>query len=149
MRDKDFLTGLRWALMEWRIRRIKAARALRGMSAEQLVAECSWEVTLQRQLESGKKSPTPGQLYEMALALDVDVAYFIYEEANPFAHVVPMGDDPLVIYPRSADDDDAAADDDPHTEVEPGTPGTDPDSERSGMIGSLKRDGEGQKRDSA
>ena len=149
MRDKDFLTGLRWALMEWRIRRIKAARALRGMSAEQLVAQCSWEVTLQRQFEGGKKSPTPGQLYEMAAALRVDVAYFLHEEAEPFPTVVTMGDDVLVIHRRDADADAEAADTAPSRSGAGGKQGKPKGSGRSVSRVSPTQVRAGQKRDSA
>lgn len=89
--------------MDWRRQRIKAARELRGVSQEQLVEKCSWAISKHRQIESGAKSPTPGELYEIAQALDIDVAYFLYEEAEPFPAVVTMQGEAQVVHTEQAE----------------------------------------------
>lgn len=85
--------------MDWQRRRIKSARIERGMSAEQVVAKCSWGITTQRKIESGAKSATDGELFELARALDVDVGYLLHESADPFPPIKELEQAPAASEP--------------------------------------------------
>lgn len=77
--------------MEWQCRRIKAARAMRNKSAQQVADEIQISLTQYKRGESNARRWTPGELLVIARFLEVPDAWLLHEDFDPFE----SGDDTL------------------------------------------------------